>query len=412
MLPSNLQQPVGWLLIAVAILIVAVLFVRHIGHNRQRARARQPQKTLAQHIRTHAVHHISAALLAVIGVAVLLGVGVAYVLLHHGGAVFQRNLHIAPHTVTIPGAAGGTTSNLAAYLPPPYDQGNTNFCWSFSTSAALYITEHQRGATVMPAPSPWRTAWYETGGQNTTGTLAEAVAGINGYGEEPLAYWPSWGPPDASDPGRTTAYSGATATTLWYGSGYGAAGYNAIVSQINAGHPVVILWQVYANALTNGQPTVNDSGGFEFYHFSVVYAVTSAGLMVRNSWGSAWGNGGDALMTQATAEADVLAASIISPGQAVTAWYPPRPTPTPTATPPPKPKPTPTPRPVACTSKTVTTVRAVNLRSGPGTGYKAVVGESKGTRLQTLCPAQVTSHWIRLYSPPQRTSGWVLKTAI
>lgn len=394
-MPLTLAQAhvVGGLLLVLAVGVVIILWLLHLKHNHQRRTTGTHTKTALQHVRTHAVHHISAGVAAVIGVAFLLVAGTAAVLVYKGGARFDTHKRIPPpHVLPHGGGSSGTAPpNLSLYLPGVENQDDTNACWSFSTMEALYAAEHQRSAQ-MPVPSPWRTFWYGASpqGSNSTGTLEQAIAAINSRGVEPISDWPVIGGPDAHDEGVTTAYQAASVRYVYYGVGYGTSTVAAITAELDAGHLLVLLWHVYANALRNGQYVIDNGGAEEFYHFVVAYGYVrnadgTISLAIRNSWGPAWGSQGNALMPQSVVIASVLAAAVISPGHPVPAavWLPVQPTatpipPLPTATA--RPRPTATPLPPISRQLT----GAANLRISPAKGAKVLAGLAKGTRVTDL----------------------------
>ncbi len=422
---ADLRLPLGLGLIELAVVGVAILYLMHVRHNRQRAARGVPTLSVGQHVVRKGPHHIAALLVAMLGVAVLLGLGAAAVVIlhYHGGAVFHRNRHIPPpHVLPHAGGAVAHTPNLSLYLPQPYDQKVSNSCWCQSVSAALYAAEHQARHT-MPVPSPWRCFWYGAGGQDSTGTLEQAIAAYNAHGAEPFPYWPVEGPPDSLDESRTTAYQAASVRYIYYGAGYGSSTIGALEDALDSGHIVTILWDVGANALRSGQWIIDDGGVHQFYHFSNLYgyqrnADGSVSFSLRNSWGDAWGVHGDALMPQTVVLRDVLAAAIVSAGHPVPAdvWTLPTatPLPRPTATRTPTPRPTatrtPTPRPVACVVHMLTVTTSTNLHAVNRKGSAVLLGLPRGSRVQTICPAQSSPHWLAVTGQGKR--GWIIRTAL
>lgn len=93
---------------------------------------------------------------------------------------------------------------------------------------------------------------------------------------------------------KMTAYSIVYNT---YPNGPGAAGDDAIRSQIAAGHPVAITVPVYAawDALNSSDWTLdaNDiNGGYRGTHEVVIFGYDAQGVRIENQWGTGWGQAG------------------------------------------------------------------------------------------------------------------------
>src|SRR5579872_4287063 len=379
---------IGWVLILLAAYTVLALWDRHLQHNRLRRVQGQPAKTALQHLQTHAVHHGAAGVVAALGVSLLLGAGAAYVLLHHGGAVFHPQRHITPPVRHVGGAGAAAGADLTRYIRASdvVDQDGTNACCGITTVRLDTLQRTIRDGEY-PAPdaplSGYRPWWYATGGQNVGTDPVDDLAALNGHGAEALAYWGPHGYPDASDALHTIHMAGGSmAWDYSQQNGGGRAGLDDVEWRLDHKTPVGLLWAVHQDgeAAAAGQAYTWDGGGFVFWHCLVAIAWTPHGpggigeaMEVWNSWGPSWGQGGQIWLPAAVVESHIAGAFVETPGPAVHAWLPPPP-PTPVPTPPtnrpPPPTKTPPPHssthpPVACVSKTLRLAHAANLHSRP-----------------------------------------------
>lgn len=418
MISSDLRFPIGLACIAVAVLAIAILSLRHIAHNRQRALAGQPLKSVGQHVRTHAGHHLGAGAVAGVGAAVLLGAGVA-IIAHGFGARFNRQLHVAaPPALAQLGRTGPPVSpDLERYLPPVYDQGATAACGPHSLVEAIYAQVLEQTGRP-PVLSPWQNYYYAAGNSSAGTSIDQDTRAATAHGVETLAGWPTIGGPDGTDPAHTTGLPRASYQTLFY-QPQGWNGLYAVEAELNAGYVVILLHQVHDGEYNAfGVSTTDNQGSPRGYHFAVAYKHVGDVIYIRNSWGSGFGIGGDVGFTPAAFLNTVEAAYIIHVGVPA-AWRPPAPSPTtvplptarprststprprPTATP--RPRPTQTPRPVARVIG-----RSTNLREAPALHASILEGLPAGTHVEDL--GQHSPPWAHVRVAVR--TGWVLTATL
>lgn len=421
---------IGALLVALAVVLVAVLWLRHLARNRQRRRTGQHTKSLAGHVATHPGKHLSALALAIIGVVLLVTAGTAaYVLLHHGGATFDPHKRILPpHHQSLGGGNGVQVADLSAPVRARgevVDQGQTLACCAVTTVRLDELARWRRGETVMPLPlSGFRPYWYLTGGNlYAPSSPVDEATSYTTHGAEPLAYWPPLGYPDVNDALYTTGV-GPTSVTwdAYLEGGIGSAGAADALWHLERGEAVGALWDVhYDGDHAVGQAFTWDSGTHAYYHCLPIVGYTSnlAGVggpafLLWNSYGTAYGQNGLIWLPQPAFESHVVGLFIEHPGPVVPAWVPKPPAPTRTPTPTISPSAIltarPTPRPTACAVRRLTLRRAANLHTAPKGGTPAVVGVAKGQVVLTVCPAQAAAGWVRVQAGAR--VGWLSTAAL
>jgi len=427
-IPDSLRMALGWGLIVLAVALVAVLYWRHVGHNATRRAAGQPTKTTLQHVASHAPHHIVAGVWAALGVALLLGLGGAALLLHHGGGVLVPGRHITPPRHRVAGGPvpdGYVSPDLAAYTRPDDradDQRDTLACCSVTTVRLDALNRAiSRGEFVKPLYplSGYRPWYFATNGQNIGTDPLDDVAALNAHGGEALAYWGPHGRPDSTDPAHTIPLGNASLVWQSYNAGgIGRAGLDDLEWRLDHKQPVGLLWAVHYDAdHAYGLTYTWDGGSFSYYHCltSVQWARDYPGigeaLRVWNSYGTAYGQGGYIWLPAAVVMRHGLGTFTEHPGSPVQSWMPPTPTAAPT--PRPTPRPTATSRPVLCVVHVGVLKTNANLHSTPVLGSPAVAGERAGQRLSTLCPPGLpdSTHWA-YRADPQGRQGWLLKSSL
>lgn len=428
-IPDSLRLALGWGLIACAVALVAFLWWAHLGHNADRRAAGQPTKSAARHVRDHAGHHIVASVWAALGVALLLGLGGAALLLHHGGGVLVPGRHITPPRHRVAGGPvpdGYVSPDLAAYTRPDDradDQRDTLACCAVTTvrldSLNRAISRGEYAAPLYPT-SGYRPWWYATAGQNIGTDPLDDVAALNSHGGEPLYYWGPHGHPDSTDPAHTISLGNASVTWQSYNAGgIGRAGLDDLEWRLDHKQPVGLLWAVhYDGDHAYGLTYTWDGGSFSYYHCVVVVAwakdLSGAGESVKiwNSYGTGYGQGGLIWLPAAVVERHGLGTFTEQPGHAVTAWLPPTPTPVPTARP--TARPTATPRPVACITRRYTMAHDANARAVNKTSAPPLFGLSRGMGVTSVCENKssgASTHWLEVVDFTQRI-GWVLRSTL
>jgi hypothetical protein len=207
--------------------------------------------------------------------------------------------------------------DLRAELGPPRRQGVRNTCLAFAVSAA-----HEHGRSRQDPLSVEVLYWgaKQLDGQPGPGTTFEGAAGALGHwGQPDDTLWPydrlrkdslpSYEPP-----------AGALDAAVCFNAGMRSVDVtsDAVRSELDAGVVVAIgiptwsgLRHPVMGRLTN--PHLSELDGF--FHALVVvgYRLDTNEILLRNSWGTSWGDGGHAWMPTSFVEDHVLEAWAVEP---------------------------------------------------------------------------------------------------
>ena len=197
-----------------------------------------------------------------------------------------------------------TSVDLRSYAPPAGDQGQVGSCvaWSIGYSIMGYYANRTGGVGAPYAPLFLYMRNVRAGGAPTAGLVADYVlanaqtAGIDTQDD----YWQgttNWQtPPTQAQIDNARNYRVSGWSRLFSGAGQGATAKSAIMQALASGSPVAMGMPVYKDFMylrthsVYSTLTGTNLGG----HMIAVYGYDAQGVVIRNSWGGGWGNGGDA----------------------------------------------------------------------------------------------------------------------
>jgi hypothetical protein len=228
-----------------------------------------------------------------------------------------------------------SSASLTAYAIAPGNQGEVGSCAAWSSDyTALGYWENKEGipgAALEPMYTYSQVDGGVDGGSSIEANLSiDEQQGIDTQSD----YWQ--GNFDYVD--QPTAAEQANAVN-WKLSGYADLtidpGSSSTVTQtsietaIAAGDPVVIGIPVYDNFFDVGAADdgyyASPSGNFDGYHAIAALGYNSQGLVIENSWGTDWGDGGYATLSWSFVNTYVLDAVSVGPlvvGQPVSGTAP------------------------------------------------------------------------------------------
>jgi hypothetical protein len=199
--------------------------------------------------------------------------------------------------------------DLRDFAPAPGDQGQIGSCvaWTIAYGVMGYYAKRTGGVGAPYAPlflymrnvAPGRAP---DAGLNPDAVLTNvAAAGVDTQDD----YWQGTTnyqtPPTDAEITNATKYRVAGWTRLFNGANQGAAAQTAIMQALASGSPVALGIPVYRDFMYLGQHSLYNtvSGASLGGHMLTVYGYDAQGVWIRNSWGTSWGNGGDAKLSWA-----------------------------------------------------------------------------------------------------------------
>jgi Papain family cysteine protease/IPT/TIG domain len=235
---------------------------------------------------------------------------------HGMGAVFPAgHVSAAEGLADLAQAQGGVRAaetlpasvDLTEYAVPPSDQGQTGACASFTSGYTLagWLSNytHHTGAPFAPQ------YLYNqlNGGSASRGTTFAANFGIlSNQGVAEAAYWshPATdyrSQPTAAEKTDAALHKMTSYTQLFLGDGQGSAAQTAIETALASNKPVALGIPVYNafNYLTPSDSTftlADATGSVLGGHAVAVLGYDSTGVIIENSWGAGWGDGGFATL--------------------------------------------------------------------------------------------------------------------
>jgi Papain family cysteine protease len=183
--------------------------------------------------------------------------------------------------------------SLTGYNVRIHDQGVSNSCVSqtLSTMAEYWSKERK-----LPRSFSGGFVWdATTGGVNRPMSYQEAFSVFTGQGIAPLSVYPYDGQ-YSHWPAYGQAYPYRAASYWWIASGDRAT----IMATLHQGYPIGIAIPAYSSFLNwygTSQTVTSEWGSFQFNHSMTIVGYTPVGVIVQNSWGPRWGNGGRAVLS-------------------------------------------------------------------------------------------------------------------
>jgi hypothetical protein len=212
--------------------------------------------------------------------------------------------------------------DLRGFAPKPGDQGQIGACvaWTIAYSVMGYYANRTGGAGAPYAPLFLYMRNVAPGRAPSAGLYPDAVlanaatAGVDTQDD----YWQGTAnyqsPPTAAEIANAANYRVAGWTRLFNGPNQGAGGQKAIMQALASGNPVALGIPVYRDLMYLGQHSLYNtvSGASLGGHMLTAYGYDAQGVWIRNSWGTSWGNGGDAKLSWAFIETAATGAYTIS----------------------------------------------------------------------------------------------------
>jgi len=211
----------------------------------------------------------------------------------------------ALHATDVPPAS----VDLREFAPTPGDQGQIGACvaWTIAYSVMGYYAKRTGGSGAPYAPLFLYMRNVAPGKAPSAGlvpdyVLANAVtAGVDTQAD----YWQGTtnyqSAPTAAEIANALNYRVAGWTRLFNGANQGAAAQTVVMQALASGSPVALGIPVYNDFMYLGKHSLYStvSGTSLGGHMLTAYGYDAQGVWIRNSWGTSWGNGGDAKLSWA-----------------------------------------------------------------------------------------------------------------
>ncbi|MFI5839159.1 IPT/TIG domain-containing protein [Catenuloplanes sp. NPDC051500] len=212
--------------------------------------------------------------------------------------------------------------DLRSYAPSPGDQGQVGSCvsWSIAYQIMGYYAKRQAGVGAPYAPLYLYMRTVASGGAPSAGTNPDnalTVASAGGVDTQEHYFQGTTGwqtPPTADEIENAKKYKVSGWQRLWVGANQGANAQTAVKEALASGQPVAIGFPVYQDFMnlrshTNYTTTSGTSLGG---HMVALMGYDATGVIIRNSWGTGWGNSGDAHLSWSFVQTAVNGAYTVS----------------------------------------------------------------------------------------------------
>lgn len=214
------------------------------------------------------------------------------------------------------------TVDLRPYAPSPGDQGQVGACvsWTIAYQIMGYYAKRQAGVGAPYAPLFLYMRTVAPGGAPSAGTNPDhalTTASTGGVDTQDHYFQGTTGwqtAPTADQIENATKYRVNGWQRLWVGGNQGTTAQTAVKEALASGQPVAIGFPVYKDFmyLTGHTNYTTTSGTSLGGHMVAVMGYDTTGVIIRNSWGSGWGNGGDAHLSWAFVQSAVNGAYTVS----------------------------------------------------------------------------------------------------
>lgn len=199
--------------------------------------------------------------------------------------------------------------DLRSYAPSPGDQGQIGSCvaWSIAYSIMGYYA-NRTGAVGAPyAPLFLYMRNVAANGAPKAGLYPDSVlANAQTAGVDTQAhYWQgttNWqAPPSQDEIDNARNYRLSGWNRLFVGTDQGTAAQTLIKQTLASGSPVALGIPVFQDFMYLRSHSLYNtlSGSSLGGHMIAAYGYDAQGVYIRNSWGTGWGNGGDAKLSWA-----------------------------------------------------------------------------------------------------------------
>lgn len=191
-------------------------------------------------------------------------------------------------------------SDFRAYQTPVRHQGDRPTCVAFAASAA-----HEWAAADDVVRSTEDAMWaaHQIGtvpGREEV-TVNWALTGLNQHGHAHEQAWP-YGQPHWSDGRPEPALQAANRRVMPASRALAGSGFEPVVEQLAFGRPVILTVRVVRSAWRQPDALIDAAPGRKSPGNHAVLAVGSLTgpdrIIVKNSWGPGWGDGGYGYLTR------------------------------------------------------------------------------------------------------------------
>jgi hypothetical protein len=194
--------------------------------------------------------------------------------------------------------------DLRSAAPAPGNQGQVGSCvsWSIGYSLAGYYASKisNNGAPYAPMYLYMKTVIGTPGPEGGSYPSDALTVAQSGGIDTQADYWQGTtnytDGPTAAETANAANYRVTGWTTLFSGLQGGITAQTALQQSLAAGTPVSIGMPVYPafDQINSMTPYTSTAGAIRGWHEVTAYGYDAQGLIIRNSWGSRWGSGGDA----------------------------------------------------------------------------------------------------------------------
>ncbi len=199
--------------------------------------------------------------------------------------------------------------DLRPYAPPVGDQGQIGACvaWTIAYSIMGYYANRTQGVGAPYAPLFLYMRNVAPGGAPSAGLYPDAVlsnaqsAGVDTQDD----YWQgttNWqAAPTTVQIANARNYRVNGWSRLFNGANQGTPAQTAIMQTLASGSPVALGIPVFRDFMYLRAHSLYTTltGTSMGLHMIAVYGYDAQGVHIRNSWGTGWGNGGDAHLSWA-----------------------------------------------------------------------------------------------------------------
>ncbi|SDY15355.1 IPT/TIG domain-containing protein [Micromonospora pattaloongensis] len=226
--------------------------------------------------------------------------------------------------------------DLRQYAPPVGDQGQVGSCvaWTIAHGIMGYYATRTGGVGAPYAPLFLYMRTVAPGGAPSAGlnpdqALANAQSGGVDTQDNYFQGTTGWQtPPTAQQIENAKNFKVTGWSRLWLGGNQGSAAQTAVQQALASGSPVAIGFPVFNDFMNLRTHSVysTTSGTNLGGHMVAAFGYDAQGVFIRNSWGTGWGNGGDAKVSWSFVNSVVNGAYTVSGIQTPSAPIPMPPT--------------------------------------------------------------------------------------